>query len=226
MAKCLKIQLSRENNQVTRFTKLKAMQLVLATNNEDKIREIKHLLDDLPVTILTRDDFLEFPDIDETGKTLEENALLKASAIAEFCELPALADDSGLEVDALNGEPGVYSSRYAGEDATYSDNNRKLLEQLKGVPKEKRTARFRCVIAIDWADGASETVEGVAEGYITEDILGHEGFGYDPVFFYPPEGKRFSEMTLEEKNLVSHRGKALQKVRNVIIERLNRMTRS
>jgi XTP/dITP diphosphohydrolase len=198
------------------------VQLVLATNNEDKIREISHLLDDLPVTILTRDDFLEFPDVEETGRTLEENALLKAGAIAKFCDLPALADDSGLEVDALNGAPGAYSSRYAGEDATYADNNRKLLEQLKDVPKEQRTARFRCVIAIDWADGTTDTVEGVAEGYIADDVAGREGFGYDPVFFYPPRNKRFSEMTLEEKNLVSHRGQALQKARDVIIERLNR----
>ncbi|MEW5994292.1 MAG: non-canonical purine NTP pyrophosphatase, partial [Candidatus Zixiibacteriota bacterium] len=128
------------------------MQLVLATNNEDKIREIKNLLDDLPVTILTRDDFLEFPEVAETGQTLDENARLKASAIARFCDLPALADDSGLEVDALDGAPGVFSSRYAGEDATYADNNRKLLKELEGVLQEKRTARFRCVMAIDWAD--------------------------------------------------------------------------
>lgn len=198
------------------------MQLVLATNNEDKIREIKHLLDDLPVTILIRDDFLEFPDVEETGATLEENALLKASATAKFCDLPALADDSGLEVDVLNGAPGVYSSRYAGEGATYTDNNRKLLQELQDVPQDNRTARFRCVIAIDWADGTKDTVEGVAEGYITEDIAGYEGFGYDPVFFYPPESKRFSEMTLEEKNLVSHRGWALQKARDLIIKRLSR----
>jgi XTP/dITP diphosphohydrolase len=198
------------------------VQLVLATNNEDKIREIKHLFDDLPVTILTRDDFLEFPDVEETGSTLEENALLKARAVAEFCDLPALADDSGLEVDALNGAPGVYSSRYAGENATYADNNRKLLQQLQGVPREKRTARFRCVMAIVWADGTSETVEGVAEGFIAEDTAGDKGFGYDPVFYFPPKGKRFSEMTLEEKNLVSHRGIALQKVRDVIIRRLNK----
>lgn len=198
------------------------MQLVLATNNRDKIKEIKYLLDDLPVTILTVDDFLEFPDIEETGTTLEENALLKATGIANFCDLPALADDSGLEVDALDGAPGVYSSRYAGEDVTYEDNNRKLIDELAGVPKEKRTARFRCVIAIDWNDGKTETVNGTAEGLITEDLSGDQGFGYDPIFFYPPLGKRFSEMATDEKNQISHRGLALQKARTKIIERLNK----
>jgi XTP/dITP diphosphohydrolase len=197
------------------------MQLVLATNNEDKIREIRHLLDDLPVTILTRDDFLDFPDIEETGTTLEQNALLKAGGIAQFTDLPALADDSGLEVDALDGAPGVYSSRYAGENVTYADNNRKLLRELQGVPQDKRTARFRCVIAIDWADGTTDTVDGVAEGIITEDVADGNGFGYDPIFYHTESGKRFSEMTLEEKNRVSHRGKALQLARDAIIERLN-----
>ena len=206
------------------------MQLVLATNNVDKIKEIKHLLDDLPVTILTRDDFLEFPDIEETGTTLEENARLKARGIAEFCDLPALADDSGLEVDALHGAPGVYSSRYAGENVTYEDNNRKLLAELEGVPYEKRTARFRCVIAIDWhntnreqGESTIDIAEGVVEGYITEDLASGHGFGYDPVFYYPPAGKRFSEMTIEEKNIVSHRGKALQQAREIIIKYLNSM---
>lgn len=202
------------------------MQLVLATNNYDKIREIKHLLDDLPVTILSRDDFLEFPDVEETGSTLQENAILKAKAIAEFCNLPALADDSGLEVDALSGAPGVYSSRYAGENVTYSDNNNKLLKELTGVPGEKRTARFRCVMAVCWGDDEIETVEGIANGYITENINGDAGFGYDPVFYYPPKDKCFSEMTVEEKNLVSHRGKALQEVRTIIINRLNKQMKS
>ncbi len=201
------------------------MQLVLATNNQDKIKEIRHLLDDLPVTILTRDDFLEFPDVEETGETLEANALLKASAIAEYCDLPALADDTGLEVDALDGAPGVYSSRYAGENATYRDNYEKLLKETASVPKEKRTARFRCVIAIDWHDGSTETVEGIAEGVITEDVTGTDGFGYDPVFYYPPSGKRFSEMTIAEKNAISHRGLALQKARDAIIERMNKQLR-
>ncbi|RKX22251.1 MAG: non-canonical purine NTP pyrophosphatase, RdgB/HAM1 family [Candidatus Zixiibacteriota bacterium] len=198
------------------------MQIVLATNNEDKIREIKNLLDDLPITILSRDDFLEFPDIEETGTTLKENALLKASGIAKFCELPALADDTGLEVDALDGAPGVYSSRFAGENVSYRDNYEKLIADLKDVPTEKRTARFRTVIAIDWQNGERETVEGIAEGLITKDVSGEQGFGYDPIFYHTKSKKRFSEMTVEEKNLVSHRGLALQKIRDIIIERINK----
>ena len=196
------------------------MQLVLATNNRDKITEIKHLLEDLPVTILTADDFLEFPDPWETGDTLDQNARLKAKEIAEFSDLPALADDSGLEVDALNGAPGVYSSRYAGLDVTYRDNYTKLLKEMVGVHGGKRTARFRCVIAIAWSPDNIETVEGVCEGLISEDVAGDKGFGYDPVFYYPPLGKRFSEMTLDEKNRVSHRGLALQKARELITRHL------
>lgn len=206
----------------SRLGEVTPMQIVLATNNEDKIREMKNLLEDLPVTIMTRSDFLEFPDIEETGTTLEENARLKAAAIAQFCDLPALADDSGLEVDALDGAPGVYSSRYAGENVTYADNNRKLMADLANVPKEKRTARFRCVMVIDWGKDESDMVEGTAEGVISEDIAEGTGFGYDPVFFFPPSGKRFSQMTLDEKNAVSHRGQALRKIREVLIMRLNR----
>ena len=197
------------------------MQIVLATNNEDKIREIKNLLDDLPITILSRDDFLEFPDIEETGTTLEANARLKANGIAKFTGLAALADDSGLEIDALDGAPGVYSSRYAGENVTYEDNNRKVLSELNDVPPEKRSARFRCVIAIDWGDGTTDTCEGKCDGFITEDIAGHEGFGYDPIFYYPPMCKRFSEMTVAEKNQVSHRGLALKAALALIRERLS-----
>ena len=198
------------------------MQLVLATNNKGKIKEIKQLLADLPITILTADDFLEFPDVEETGKTFAENAVLKANAIAEFCDLPALADDSGLEVDALNGAPGVYSARYAGEDGNPVNNNNKLIKELKNIPEEKRTARFKCVIAINWGDGTTDTVEGSVEGVIAENIAVGNGFGYDPVFYYPPTGKRFSEMSMEEKNAVSHRGKALQKARELFVRRLGR----
>ena len=199
------------------------MNLVLATNNDDKIKEIKYLLEDLPVTIFSRDDFLEFPDVEETGQTLKENALLKAKAVAEFCDMPALADDTGLEVDALDGAPGIYSARYAGENVSYADNVNKLIKEMKNVPQEKRSARFRCVIAIDWNDGNVETVEGVCEGFITEDIQGDQGFGYDPVFYYPPKDKRFSEMTIEEKNMVSHRGLALQNMVGLIMEKVNKL---
>nr|MBN2277219.1 XTP/dITP diphosphatase [candidate division Zixibacteria bacterium] len=192
------------------------MQLVLATKNKDKIREIRELLKDLPITILTCDDFLEFPEIEETGLTLEENAVLKARGIAEFTGFAALADDSGLEVEALNGAPGVYSSRYAGPECSYEDNNRKLLAELEGIPEGKRAARFRAVIALAFDNGRVETVEGTAEGIITGEKAGYDGFGYDPVFFYPPAGKTFAEMTLEEKNSVSHRGKALVKARELL----------
>ncbi|PKK84741.1 MAG: non-canonical purine NTP pyrophosphatase, RdgB/HAM1 family [candidate division Zixibacteria bacterium HGW-Zixibacteria-1] len=199
------------------------MQLVLATKNKDKIREIKHLLEELPVTIMTFEDFLDFPDIEETGETLEENAILKARGIAEFTGLAALADDSGLEVDALGGAPGVYSSRYAGPGCTYDDNNRKLLKELEGIPKENRTARFRTVIAIAWDENKVETVEGTVDGFIAGQKTGRDGFGYDPVFFSPPAGKTFAEMTLVEKNKVSHRGKALVKALELLAGHLNRI---
>ena len=196
------------------------MKLVLATQNRDKIREIRHLLEELPVTIMTFEDFPDFPDIEETGKTLEENAILKASGIALYTGCAALADDSGLEVDALDGAPGVYSSRFAGPGCTYDDNNRKLLKELEGVPDDKRTARFRTVIAVAWDADKVDTVEGRAEGVITVEKAGGDGFGYDPVFFYPPAGKTFAEMTLEEKNRVSHRGKALVKAVKLLVAHL------
>ena len=196
------------------------MQLVLATRNKDKTREIKELLIDLPITVLTFENFLEFPEVEETGSTLAENAILKAKTIAEFTGYPAIADDTGLEVDALNGAPGVYSSRYAGENCSYDDNNRKLLKALEGVPKDKRAARFRTVIAIAWSPEEIETVEGVVNGLITENKMGQDGFGYDPVFYFPPAGKTFAEMSLEEKNRVSHRGQALRKAREVLKKKL------
>lgn len=198
------------------------MQLVLATRNSDKIKEIQQVLENLPITILTFRDFLEFPEIDETGATLEENARLKAAGIMNFTGYPALADDSGLEVDCLNGEPGVYSSRYAGPGCTYDDNNNKLLQKLQGIPPDRRRAHFRTVIAIAWDKDHSESVEGRVEGEITMHKTGKSGFGYDPVFFYPPAGKTFAEMSLAEKNLVSHRGQALVKARELIVKRLSR----
>ncbi len=197
------------------------MKLVLATNNRDKVREIRHLLDDLDIDILTSKDFDDFPDIEETGATLEENAVLKAEGIFRATGLPALADDSGIEVDHLGGGPGVYSSRYAGPGCTYDDNNRKLLKEMQGAPWEQRTARFRCVIAVCFGEGDTEIVEGKAEGYITEEkSTASHGFGYDPVFYYPPYEKTFAELTLEEKNRISHRGLALRAARAILGEHL------
>ncbi|MFH1700657.1 MAG: XTP/dITP diphosphatase [Candidatus Zixiibacteriota bacterium] len=198
------------------------MKLVLATNNRDKVREMKNLLDDLDIEILTSKDFEDFPDIEETGMTLEENAILKAEGIFKATGLPSLADDSGLEVDALDGAPGVYSSRYAGPGCSYEDNNRKLIHEMAGVEKEKRTARFRCVIAISFGENDTKLVDGTVEGFITE--VSSEftnGFGYDPVFYYPPLGKTFAEISLEDKNKVSHRGKALFKAAQLLAERIS-----
>ncbi len=194
--------------------------IILATNNRDKVKEIRSALSSLPIVIKTKDDFENFPDPEETGTTLRENALIKAKAIYQAFKLPALSDDSGLEVDALNGAPGVYSSRYAGENVTYADNCRKLIQEMQSIPKEQRTARFRCVIAICWNEQEVDYADGVSEGYITEDIVGDKGFGYDPVFYSPTPGKRFSELTLEEKNQISHRGRALAKAVGIIAQRI------
>jgi len=197
------------------------MKLVLATNNTDKVREMKNLLDDLDIEILTSKDFDDFPDIEETGTTLEENAILKAEGIFRATGRPSLADDSGLEVDALDGRPGVYSSRYTGPGCTYDDNNKKLLEEMNGVPWDKRTARFRCVIAICFMPGDTVLVEGKAEGYISEKkATATQGFGYDPVFYYPPHKKTFADLTLDEKNKISHRGLALKAAKQILQERL------
>jgi len=197
------------------------MKLVLATRNRDKIREIKHLLEDLPITILTFADFGDFPEIEETGETLLENAVVKAKRIAQHTGHAALADDSGIEVDALNGAPGVFSSRYAGAQCTYDDNCRKLIKNMVGVIAGNRTARFRAVVAIAWDSDYIETAGGVVEGLITEEKCGAAGFGYDPIFYYPPAGKTFAEMTLEEKNAISHRGRALAGARKLIARRLS-----
>jgi len=197
--------------------------LVLATNNQDKIREIRELLTGLKIEILTADDFDDFPEIEETGATLEENAILKAEGIYRATGLPALADDSGLEVDFLGGAPGVFSSRYAGPGCTYDDNNRKLLKELAGVPKEKRMARFRCVIAVCFGHGDTETVEGTVNGYIAEKKSSSpNGFGYDPVFYYPPLRKTFADLSLNDKNQVSHRGLALRQARKLLEQRLGK----
>ena len=194
------------------------MKLVLATNNEHKIREIKNIMAGLDVEILTAVDFAEFPDPRETGRTLEENAKIKAKETYRVTGIPALADDSGLEVDYLKGQPGVMSSRFAGPGCTFAENNRLLLELLEGVEEKKRAARFRCVAALALSENDIRLFEGTVEGRITADLRGKEGFGYDPVFFFPELGKTFAEITEEEKNKYSHRGWAFRQVAEFIRE--------
>jgi XTP/dITP diphosphohydrolase len=192
-------------------------EILIGTHNRHKAREISELLSDLGITVRTLNDFPGVPETDEDGKTLEENAVKKAREYAQATGLLTLSDDTGLEVDALNGAPGVYSARYAGEDCSFEDNNRKLLKELQGVPSAQRTARFRCVIAcFDPADGKMSTVEGAVQGSIVEDLQGRNGFGYDPVFFVPELGKTLAELTLEEKNRISHRGQAIRKAKELL----------
>lgn len=193
------------------------MRLVLATNNKGKVKEFKELLGD--VEILSLSDFPDIPDIVEDGNTFEENAIIKAKTVAQATGLMALADDSGLEVDILNGQPGIYSARFAGAGKDDQKNNEKLLALLKDVPTEKRTARFRCVIAIVTPLGETYTADGKCEGLIGKEPVGHKGFGYDPLFIVPSYNKTFAELDLAEKNKISHRGKALIKA-NSILEQL------
>lgn len=184
--------------------------LVIATHNQGKIAEIKRVLKDFPVKIKYLDDFGPIPHIREDGETFDDNAYIKAHFTARVLGLPALADDSGLMIDALDGAPGVYSARYAGEDATDSDRCKKILDQMRD--QTDRKAAFQCVISIAIPTGPALTYEGRCEGLITELPIGHNGFGYDPIFFYPPLNKTFAELSSEEKNRVSHRGKALEEL--------------
>ena len=192
--------------------------IVLATNNTGKIKEILAILSGLSLDIKTLKDFSDVPDLIEDGATLEENALKKARTVFAFTKIPALADDSGLEVFALDMRPGVYSARYAGEKVTYEENNRKLLEELKGVPLEKRAAQFRCVAALV-GEGFEELSDGICRGMLTTELRGTEGFGYDPLFI--PEGynKTFAELPAEIKNRFSHRAIAFDKIKSILPNR-------
>ncbi len=181
--------------------------LVIATRNKGKTIEIRELLEDFPIEIKDLDDFGPIPEVEEDGETFEENAYKKASFTARILGLPVLADDSGLVVDALGGAPGVYSARYAGENATDEDLYRKLLGEMEG--KTDRKAVFECVISIAVPTGAALTYEARCEGLIADCPAGENGFGYDPVFYYPTFNKTFAELAGKEKNSVSHRGKAL-----------------
>lgn len=190
--------------------------LVFATGNEGKMREIREILGRPGLTILSQKEAGIVSDAEENGATFEANALIKARAVAAQTDAPVLADDSGLEIDYLNGEPGVYSARYMGEDTPYEIKNQKLLDLLEGVPEEKRTARFVCVIAAVLPDGREFTSRGTIEGIIGYESRGEGGFGYDPIFFVPEFGCSTAELTMEQKNLVSHRGKALRAMKEVL----------
>ncbi len=194
------------------------MQIVLATKNMGKVKELEELLSDMGVDIQSLKEYPEMPDVVEDGVTFAENAIKKAKAVCKYTGLVALADDSGLEVDALNGQPGVYSARFAGEDKSDLDNNLKLLALLKDVPKEQRTARFKCVIAIVTPEGKIHTAEGTCEGLIGYDMIGDKGFGYDPLFYLPEYYKSFGQLELSLKNKISHRGRALEKAKEALVD--------
>lgn len=192
--------------------------LLLATNNIGKAREYQALLSGIPFSIVTMAEQSITIDVDETGSSFEENARLKAGILARESELLTLADDSGLEVDALGGEPGVLSHRYAGEGASDRDRIDFLLEKLKDIPEENRAARFCCVIAIAAPDGTIEICSGECRGLITKEPRGDQGFGYDPIFYIPELGKTMAEISPEEKNRISHRARAAEKARKVLMK--------
>lgn len=201
--------------------------IIFATGNKNKMIEIRMILADLGCEILSQKEAGIQADVVEDGQTFEENALIKATTIAdiarkmpEYKNAVVLADDSGLEIDALNKEPGIYSARYMGEDTSYDIKNQALIDRLEGVPDEKRTARFVCAIAAALPDGSTEVVRGTMEGRIGYEITGENGFGYDPIFYLPQFGCSSAELEPEKKNELSHRGEGLRKMRKVLEEKL------
>ncbi len=182
--------------------------LLLATTNRHKLEEYQSIFSNLPFRLLSLNDIQPDMDVEETGTTFRENAELKALAYARVTGMLSLSDDSGLEIDALGGAPGIYSARFLGEGASYQERFRAILEQLKGYPMEQRTARFRCAITLAEPSGYHRSVEGVIEGVIAEGPRGENGFGYDPIFLVPEFGKTTAELTPEQKNRISHRGRA------------------
>ncbi|MBR6171978.1 MAG: XTP/dITP diphosphatase [Eubacterium sp.] len=189
------------------------MKLIFATGNQNKMREIRAIFGNNDMEILSMKEAGISVDVDENGQSFEENSLIKARAIHEATGELVLADDSGLCIDYLNGEPGIYSARYLGEDTSYDIKNKELIRRLEGVPDEKRTARFVCAVAAVLPDGTELCVRGTMEGRIAYEQAGENGFGYDPIFFLPEYGKTSAEISPEEKNAISHRGKALRMMR-------------
>lgn len=190
--------------------------IVFATANEGKLKEIREILADFDIEVISMEEAGIELEVEENGATFEENSLIKARALKELTGLPALADDSGLVVDYLNGEPGIYSARYMGRDTSYDEKNTHIIEQLAEAKGEERSARFVCVISLVLPDGREFTKTGTMEGRIGYEIKGSNGFGYDPIFFLPEYGKTSAEISPEEKNRISHRGKALREMKKLI----------
>lgn len=195
--------------------------IIFATGNEGKMREIRKILGDMDLEICSMKEAGIQVDIIEDGRTFEENAVIKAKAVAAQTRAIVLADDSGLEIDQLNKEPGIYSARYLGEDTPYAIKNRNLIDRLNGVPDEKRTARFVCAIAAVMPDGEVITSHGVIEGMIGYEEKGNNGFGYDPIFYVPEYGCSTAELSDEQKNQISHRGKALEAMKSELKKRMS-----
>lgn len=198
------------------------MQILLATGNQGKVKELQEMLKGEDIKILSLSHFPEFKDVEETGLTFAENALIKARAACAFAGMITLADDSGLEVDALSGRPGVFSARFAGEPKNDERNNAKLLAEMKNVPEKQRTARFRCSLAIVSPDGNEVLTEGAVEGMILFDKRGTGGFGYDPLFYLSDLSKTMAELSLEEKNELSHRARAFRQAVPILKELLSK----
>ena len=196
---------------------LNRKKIIFATQNKGKLKEIKEKFPDYEVISMAEAGI--DTEIEENGATFEENALIKARAIAALRNDIVVADDSGLEIDCLYKAPGVYSARFLGHDTSYDYKNNKILEMIEGVPDDKRTARFVCAMAVVFPDGSSEVTRATIEGMIGHKIAGANGFGYDPIFFVPSLGKTTAELSMEEKNKISHRGKALDNVRKILEER-------
>jgi XTP/dITP diphosphohydrolase len=198
------------------------MKIVFASGNEGKVREIREMLEGMKIELVSLSNYTHVPEIVEDGKSFLENALKKAKIVSEFTGETVLADDSGLQVEVLGGEPGIYSSRYAGEKATDEENNVALLAKLKNIPQEKRTAFFICVLVLYRRDGSYDYFEGKWNGQIIDERRGNNGFGYDPIFFVPELKKTAAELPAEIKNKVSHRGQAFAQLKKTLGEKLKK----
>lgn len=192
-------------------------EIILASSNKGKVREVQAILADSGIRVVPLSETGFEGDIEENGTTFEENAIIKATAVMKALGKPALADDSGLEIDYLGKEPGIYSARYLGHDTPYEIKNKMILEKLEGVPDEERTARFVCAMALAMPDGSVETTYATMEGQIGYEISGENGFGYDPIFYLKEYGMSSAQISPEEKNEISHRGKALRAMRDKIV---------